>query len=371
MIGPHERGRGLTAWVFRAVALVLFVGTLTTLYPLIWLVGNAFKSPEEYKQTPLQIAPSTLAPDVTKGADNRGAGRLDARVVSREAVQEHRYDVTVADEGQIEIISDDGRLWSMEPVEHTEIVIDGVSFGLMGQMLPGDRFEVEMRTWQTGNYAEAWEGVRFVRHSVNTFVLMAAIWTLHILINSLAAYALSRLPFPGSRFVMFGFLMTMMVPWYAIFIPLYLTVTDLQLTRPLWGWPAVILPAGFNAFFLILFKSFFDGLPGALIDASRIDGASEMQTFLHVALPLAKPIFAVITVFSLLATWNDFLWPYLVIAQEDGEPLMVRLYHFENTGAPTEQVLAGLAMAMVPPIVLFVVFQRQIAAGFTLSGVKG
>jgi len=274
MIGPHERGSGATAWLFRAVAFALFVGTLTTLYPLVWLVGNAFKSPEEYGQTPLRIAPSLLAPDVTKSAANEGAGRLNARVVSREAVRDHSYAVSVMDGGFIEIASDDERLWSMEREGDTEIVIDGVSFGLMGQLMPGDRFEVVMRRWQTGNYAEAWESVRFVRHSINTFVLMAAIWALHILINSLAAYALSRLPFPGSKLVMFGFLMTLMVPWYAIFIPLYLTVTDLQLTRPLWGWPAVILPAGFNAFFLILFKSFFDGLPGALIDASRIDGAT-------------------------------------------------------------------------------------------------
>ncbi|MBN1478473.1 carbohydrate ABC transporter permease [Candidatus Sumerlaeota bacterium] len=372
LLGEHERRRGVTALGYRVMVIALFVLTLSTIYPLVWLVGNAFKSPHEYKATPLHIFPHESSPVALRSEDNHGPGKVQVTFEDLAAVEDREFDLEFITSTTVEFRErGEGARW-IEVIEgDTDVPVAGMTLQFRGRFEAGDRFEVEIRTWHMENYAEAWGGVRFIRHSINTFVLMIAVLLLHLGVNALAAYALSRLPFPGSKFVMWLFLMTLMVPWFAIFIPLYLTVTELGLTVPLYGWPAVVIPAGFNAFFLILFKGFFDGLPGDLIDAARIDGAGELQTFWHVAVPLAKPIFAVITVFSLLATWNDFLWPYLVIAKENGEPLMVRLYNYEFTGAPTEAVLAALAMAMVPPIALFLLFQRQIAAGFTLSGLKG
>jgi multiple sugar transport system permease protein len=372
LLGEHERRRGATAVWSRVMIVTLFVLTLTTIYPLVWLVGNAFKSPHEYKATPLNILPHEASPVALRDAHNRGPGKVQVTFEDLQAVEGREFDLEFTSPTTVGFQWRGGGVGWTEVIEgDTDVHVAGMTLQFRGRFEAGDRFAVEIRTWHTENYAEAWEGVRFIRTSINTFTLMIAVLLLHLGVNALAAYALSRLPFPGSKFVMWLFLMTLMVPWFAIFIPLYLTVTELGLTVPLYGWPAVVIPAGFNAFFLILFKGFFDGLPGDLIDAARIDGASELRTFWHVAVPLAKPIFAVITVFSLLATWNDFLWPYLIIANENGEPLMVALYNYEFTGAPTEVVLAALAMAMVPPIALFLLFQRQIAAGFTLSGLKG
>jgi multiple sugar transport system permease protein len=375
LLGDHERRFGFSAWLHRLVIGALFLGTLSTLYPLLWLVGSAMKSPDDYHGHPLWPTPLNARVVAVPHADNTGPGRIvRVETASPENKTGHIYTLTFVASNEIEVRDATiGAIALAEPhTEDRDLTFDGLTLLLRGRFDTGDTFTIEPRLWQVQNLAEAWAGVNFVRHSMNSFILMAATLVLHLLVNALAAYALSWLRFPGARLVGFAFLMTLMVPWYAIFIPLYLTVTELGLTVPFYGWPAVVLPAAFNAFFLILFKGFFDGLPRDLIDAARIDGAGELQTFWRVAVPLAKPIFGVIVVFSLLATWNDFLWPYLVIGRAEGEPLMVRLYNYELTGTATaESILAALALAMLPPIALFLLFQRQIAAGFTLSGIKG
>ncbi|NUP90196.1 MAG: carbohydrate ABC transporter permease [Candidatus Sumerlaeia bacterium] len=383
LLGEFERRRGLTAWGLRAVVLLLYFLTLSTVLPLVWIAGNAFKTPEEYNATPLSLLPRERSYVAILDGSNRGPGKATVSGQVSSEVTRETYRLRFVTPEQIEVTStaSGGVVLSAAVSGDGQVTFDGVTVALRGRFEAGDGATIRERRWHAENYAEAWSGVRFIRHSLNSVVLMILTWTLHLTVNALGAYALSRLRFPGDRIVLFLFLLTLMVPWFAIFIPLYLTVTELGLTAsavslfgttiPLYGWPAVVIPAGFNAFFLVLFKGFFDGLPGDLIDASRIDGATELQTFRLIALPLARPIVAVITVFSLLATWNDFLWPYLVIGEADGEPLMVRLYNYELTGATNEAVLAALAMAMVPPLVLFLIFQRHIAAGFTLSGIKG
>lgn len=375
LLGEHERKSGAVAWMHRIIVLLLYLFTLTTLFPLVWLVGTAFKSSDETLNHPLRFLPTDRKPVAIAQADNSGMGQiLGINVVDEEQMTDHSYRIEFTDSDRVDVtdLSNGEVVLAGKNAGDQDLAFAGLNVPLRGQFNAGDSFTVEMRLWQTQNYAEAWDGVNFIRHSLNSFILMIMTLALHLGVNAVGAYALSRLRFPGSKLIMFLFLMTLMVPWYAIFIPLYLTVTELGLTVPMYGWPAVVLPAGFNAFFLILFKSFFDGLPSDLIDAGRVDGASEIQTFWHIAVPLAKPIFGVITVFSLLATWNDFLWPYLVIGVERAEPIMVRLYNYELTGTATnEQVLAAMAMAMLPPLVLFLIFQKQIAAGFTLSGLKG
>jgi multiple sugar transport system permease protein len=175
----------------------------------------------------------------------------------------------------------------------------------------------------------------------------------------------------------FLFFMTLMVPFEAIMIPLYLTVKDLpflgiNLLQDRWGggMMAVILPAGANAFNIFVFKGFFDDIPRDLMEAARIDGAGEWKIFLVIVVPLSRSIIAVLSIFSIMGTWNDFFWPMIVIHNEKFHPIMLKLYNFSLSPVSESIVLASLILATIPPIILFLIFQRQIMRGIALSGLK-
>ena len=136
-------------------------------------------------------------------------------------------------------------------------------------------------------------------------------------------------------------------------------------------WP-IYLPAGVNAFAIFLMKGFFDGIPSDLLDAGRIDGASEWRLFGQIVLPLSKPVLAVLTIFSFMGTWNSFLWPLIVLDDEYTYPIMVKLYSFQLiSSVPQSVILSALFIACLPPIILFILFQKQIMRGITLTGLKG
>ena len=169
-----------------------------------------------------------------------------------------------------------------------------------------------------------------------------------------------------------------MVPFTSTLIPTYLLIRDIRLNVPegllnLLGtyWP-IYLPAGVNAFAIFLFKGFFDGIPNDLIDAGRIDGAGDWRIFWQIVMPLSKPIIAVLSIFSFMGTWNSFLWPLIVLDNEYTYPIMVKLYSFQLISSATQSViLAALFIACLPPIVLFIFFQKHIIRGITLTGLKG
>ncbi len=250
--------------------------------------------------------------------------------------------------------------------------------------------------WQWGNYGEAMSKFNILRYFANTFILIFGVWVFQISSSSLAGYALARLRVPYPRLLLILFLATLMVPMETIMIPLYLTVKDPPLLKGLllrvfgsegidtigflrefmehglldsyWG---IILPSSVSAFNIFLFRGFFQSIPVDLIEAARIDGCSELGIFARVVVPLSMPIFAVVTIFSGLATWNSFIWPYLVLDQQDKFPIMVRLYYlFENPETTYNILLATLFICSLPPILLFFIFQKQIVRGITLTGLK-
>lgn len=225
------------------------------------------------------------------------------------------------------------------------------------------------------NFSEAWDKIRFVHYFFNTFLIAFGTWFIQIISGGLAAYALSKLKVPFGRIIFILFLSTLMVPFWAIMIPLYLTIRDLgnflhfQMLDSYW---AIWLPAGVSAFNIFLLKGFFDGLPDDLMEAARIDGASEVRIFFNLVLPLSKPVIAVVSIFSLMATWNDFLWPYIVLSTPEKFPIMVRLYEFEQQGDISWSVImSALVLASLPPIILFMCFQKYIMRGIALTGLKG
>jgi multiple sugar transport system permease protein len=231
-------------------------------------------------------------------------------------------------------------------------------------------------TPEWSNFTTAWTELNSLLYLANTAVLAAGAVVLQLLVSATAAYSLSKLKPFLSNALLFFFLSTLMVPALAYLIPQYLTVVHL----PIFGvslvnsWWAVWLPEAANAFNIIVLKSFFDSIPDELVDAARIDGANALQIFIRIILPLSRPALAVIAMFTVFATWKDFLWPLLVLTDTDKQPVSVALYQLgiaASNGVPQNVLLAGFILAMLPPLILFLVFQRQIIRGVNTTGLKG
>jgi multiple sugar transport system permease protein len=169
-------------------------------------------------------------------------------------------------------------------------------------------------------------------------------------------------------------LATLMIPSTVLVVPQYVTMTDLPILHlNLVGTPeAIWLPTVANAFNIFLLKRFFDSIPADYIDAAQIDGASPLRILRSIVLPISRPIIGVVSIFGLVAVWKDFLWPLLV---EYGytptrETLNVGIWQAAY-GTPQNLIIAASAMAAVPTIVFFLIFQRNIMAGLTAGGIRG
>ena len=223
-------------------------------------------------------------------------------------------------------------------------------------------------------YVHAWNLVGLGRLLVNTLYYAFGALVFQLVFDVAAAYSLSRLR-PALGNVIFALMLaTLMIPATVLLVPQYITVANLPILHVnLIGTPeAIWLPAVANAFSIFLLKRFFDSIPGELLDAAAIDGASPLRTLRSVVLPVSRPILGVVSIFALVATWKDFLWPLLVEAgySPTRETLNVGIWQ-AATVAPQNIVLAASAMAAVPTLIFFLIFQRNIMSGLTAGGVKG
>jgi multiple sugar transport system permease protein len=234
-----------------------------------------------------------------------------------------------------------------------------------------------MGLWPHGldwaNLHAAWSDINLKLYFVNTVVIAAGSWVSQIVVATTAGYALSVLR-PRYGGVLTALVLgTLLVPAIVLLVPLYLTILDVpflhrSLINSFW---AVWLPAGASAFNVILVKRFFDNLPRDVFEAARVDGAGPFRLFWSIVLPMSRPILGVVSVFAVLATWRDYLWPLLVLPDPNKQPLSVRLPTLEST-TQLDVFLAALFISMLLPIALFLVFQRLFLRGTGLSGaVKG
>ena len=218
------------------------------------------------------------------------------------------------------------------------------------------------------NYEQALQYFQLPRLFGNTFVMVAGGLVAQLGISMLAAYSLSRLKPIGGRVILMAFLVTLMIPGIAYIIPLYVTAARLNLLGTYWG---LWLPYGVNAFMIFILKNFFDGLPSEIFDSAKVDGASALQIFWHIVLPLSRPI--VLSILTFVNLWKDFLWPYLVLLENPAlQPISVALYVVEQRSAtPPNIQMAGYFIAMLPPLIIAVALQRYMQRGLSLGAVKG
>jgi multiple sugar transport system permease protein len=220
-----------------------------------------------------------------------------------------------------------------------------------------------------GNLREAWTNVNVGRYFWNTVVLALGSWASQIVVATTAGYALSVLRPKYAALINALLLATLFVPAVVLLVPLYIEIVHPPLIHHSFidSYWAIWLPAGASAFNVVVVKRFFDNLPREIFEAARIDGAGPLQLFLRIVLPMSKPILGVVSVFAVLASWKDFLWPLLVLTNPDRQPLSVRL---PNIQSQTELgvFLGALLIASLVPIVGFLIFQRSFLRGTGLGG---
>lgn len=226
--------------------------------------------------------------------------------------------------------------------------------------------------WHLSGYTDAWDLMQLPQHLWNTVVQAAGAWLFQLVFCTAAAYALSRLRPAFGNVVLGGILATLMVPAQALVVPKYLTVADLPLIHtsllndPLGIW----LPAVANAFNLYLLKRFFDQLPRDVLEAAEIDGAGKLRILWSIVLPMSRPVLGVVSIFALVAVWQDFLWPLMVFSDTDKQPISVALVQLSQNIQLTV-LIAAMVIASIPMVALFLVFQRHIIAGISAGSTKG
>lgn len=240
-----------------------------------------------------------------------------------------------------------------------------------------DTLRMPMALWPNGidldNLATAWNRVHIDRYFFNTLAIAAGAWLVQIVVATTAGYGLSVLR-PRYAPLLTGLVLaTLFVPAVVLLVPLYLTVLDVpvlhaRLVDTFW---AVWLPAGASAFNVLVVKRFFDNLPREIFEAARTDGAGPFRLFWSIVLPMSRPVLGVVSVFAVIATWKDYLWPLLVLPDPDVQPLSVRLPTLQRA-TELDVFLAALAISTLIPIAIFLVLQRMFLRGAGLTGaVKG
>jgi multiple sugar transport system permease protein len=204
----------------------------------------------------------------------------------------------------------------------------------------------------------------------NSLIVSTAVTLSVLFTSSLAGYVFAKFRFFGQGFLFVLILGSLMVPFQVVVVPLYLIIRDINLFNTLW---ALIVPNLVSAFGIYLMKQFIEGLPSALIEAGRIDGASEFGIYWRIILPQLIPALTALGIFTFKWMWNDYLWPLVAINDLGHETLALGMAQFAVGvhGTRFDLTLAVATLSALPIVVLFVIFQRQFVQGISLSGLKG
>lgn len=222
-----------------------------------------------------------------------------------------------------------------------------------------------------GNFAIAWTKGNFAVYFFNSVIYTTCVVGGIVIISSLAAYAFSRLKFPGKDIIFYLFVAAMMIPLPGSFVPLFVMMTKLHLTNTHFGYILCMINVGLSMSILLL-KTFFDKMPPDLEDAARIDGCSKLGIWWYVALPLARPAIAVIVIFNSLNVWNEYILATLLLSDTKLMPLQRGLMVFQGANSVDYPVLmAGLTMAAAPIILVYLAMQKHIVKGLSSGAVVG
>jgi alpha-1,4-digalacturonate transport system permease protein len=340
-----RRGRGRLDWTDWLSYGYLVLGLLLMFAPVAWLVLSSFKSAAALNEFPPRLLPYGQRTVQVAGHDQPlplyRAKLADG--TTRELAEVHRIGIqaTLVDPG--------------EPEREYKVNIR-------------DRTPVREFQLALGNYLDIFRKFSFGTFLWNSVFITVVATLITLLFNAMAAFALSKYRFAGRDAVFLLIVSTLMIPPTIILVPDFLVVSQLGLLNSLWGviWPAVATPTG-----VFLLRQYMLTIPDELIDAARMDHASEWRIFWRIVLPLSAPALAVLAIFSVMWRWNDFLWPLIVLSRTEKFTLQLALNAFQ--GELTTQwhyLLAMTVITLLPITVVFGFLQRHITTGIAASGIK-
>ena len=234
----------------------------------------------------------------------------------------------------------------------------------------------------TQNYVDVFDRVPVARFILNSVLVTTLIVGLGLVVNSMAGFALSRLEWSGRKVLLTVIIATLIVPFETIAIPMVYWVSKLPTlvfegAVPMYdiGWlnsyHVQIVPFIANAFSIFLFTQYFSTIPKSLDEAARIDGAGWFTIYRRIIVPLAGPAFATVAILTFLPAWNQYLWPLMVVQQEDLRPVMVGMQYFFQVNPAWGEIMAYTSLITLPVLIMFLAFQRSFVSSIASSGVKG
>ena len=221
------------------------------------------------------------------------------------------------------------------------------------------------------NYIEAFTAVPLGDYFLNTLIFTLSTTAIMLVVTVLAAFAFSRLQFPGKDLVFTLFLSLMMIPNELVIITNYVTVTNMDLRNSFMG---LILPSVTSVFYIYLLKENFSQIPDELYYAAKVDGTSDLKYLLKVMIPICKPTIVTITILKVIECWNSYVWPRLITDEEAYFLVSNGIQSIRENGFGRENIpamMAAVVVISVPLIVLFLIFRKQIMAGVSRGGTKG
>ncbi len=326
--------------------LYLIMGIVLMFGPVVWLIMSSFKTPAALVKFPPSFLPFGQETVMVEGYEDPLP----------------LFDVTLPD-------GTEKRMAQVRRIGLVAQMIDPKNPGEIVKVNIDQRREVNKLQFEWSNYSESLSGFNFLQYLYNSVIVTVAATILTLIINSMAAFALSKYEFKGRNLVFVIIISTLLIPISVILVPVFLVITELNMNNSLWG---VIIPGAATPTGVFLLRQYMLTIPDELIAAARIDGASEWRIYWQVMLPLAAPALAVLTIFSVMWRWNDFLWPLIVLSKNELFTLQVGLNSFQGElNVKWNYILAMTVMTLLPISLVFAFLQRYITTGISTTGMKG
>lgn len=338
--------RGGKGWHWTDIVTFLWLGlgVLVMFGPAIWLVLSSFKSPAGLAEYPPTLLPYVAETVVVEGHDQPVPLFVVTDAAGTRTLAEVRRVGTVAQ--------------MVDPANPAEIIRVDIA----------DREPARSIGFAWENYLDPFLRFDFLRYTMNSVFVTVVATLITLLTNSMAAFALSKYEFRGRSAVMVVIIATLMIPLSVILVPLYSIVSAAGLMNTLWG---VILPTVATPTGVFLLRQYMLTIPDELLEAARMDHASEWQIYWRIVLPLTAPALAVLAIFSVVWRWNDFLWPLIVLSRAEVYTLQVGLNAYAGElNVQWHYLLAMTVITMIPVVLVFVFLQRFITAGIAGTGLK-
>ena len=338
-------GRGRLDWTDWLSYGYLMVGLVTMFAPIVWLVMSSFKTESAISQFP----PSFL-PYSQKSVRVSGHEKPLPLFMTRDEQGNLRPMAQVRRIGIMATMVDPAK-----PEQEIRVNIN-------------DRKPINEMQFAINNYTDLFAKFSFGRYLWNSVFITVVATLLTLLINSMAAFALSKYRFRGQRAVFLLIIATLMIPPTIILVPVFLVINSVGLLNNLWG---VILPTIATPTGVFLLRQYMLTIPDELLEAARMDHASEWRIYWKIILPLAAPALAVLAIFSVMWRWNDFLLPLIVLSRSEFFTLQLALNSFQGElNTQWHYLLAMTVITLIPITLVFAFLQKYITTGIASAGVK-